>query len=325
VKSPADIAGALLRSRTVLALVGPTASGKTAVGVELARALGAEIISADSRQIYQHLDIGTAKPAPELLALVPHHFVDTMTPDREFSAGEFGLQGRDVVGDLFSRGRVPLVVGGAGLYVRSLLDGFFEGPGSDPDTRAALQKRLAERGMEDLLDQLRRVDPVTAGTIDPSKPRRVIRALEVYLLSGIPLSRLQSERRPRIDFSHVTYGLQWERQALYQNIERRCDEMLRAGLLEEVDRLATMGYDDRLNALNTVGYAEVFAFRRGEIDRAEMVRRMKQNSRNYAKRQVTWFKRDHSIRWVDGARGASDVAEEILRDLSVKGTQAACG
>ena len=314
--SPADISAALLRSRLVVALVGPTASGKTAVSIELARALDAEIISADSRQVYRHLDIGTAKPSRELRSLIPHHFVDELTPDRDFSAGEFGARGRERIANLFSRGRVALVVGGSGLYVKSLLDGFFEGPGSDPETRAELERRLAAEGVDSLLNELRKVDPAFAAAVDPTKPRRIVRALEVYRLTGTPLSTHQTEMRPTLDYSHVSYGLRWERAELYKRIERRCDEMIKTGLLDEVERLAQLGYTDGLNALNTVGYAEVFAHRRGELGFAEMVQRMKQNSRNYAKRQMTWFRKDPRIRWIDAASPAEEVAREILADLS---------
>lgn len=316
VTSPADISAALLRSRLVIALVGPTASGKTAVSVELARALNVEIISADSRQVYRFLDIGTAKPSSKVRSLIPHHFVDELTPDRDFSAGEFGMRGREVIADIFSRGRVVLVVGGSGLYVKSLLDGFFDGPGSDPETRAELEKRLAAEGVDSLMNELREVDPEFAAAVDPTKPRRIVRALEVYRLTGTPLSTHHADMRPKLDFSHIAYGLRWERAELYRRIEERCDEMIRTGLLEEIDHLAKLGYTDSLNALNTVGYAEAFAHRRGELGFDDMVRLMKQNTRNYAKRQMTWFRKDPRIRWIDASRRAEQVAREILADLS---------
>ncbi|MCK5573482.1 MAG: tRNA (adenosine(37)-N6)-dimethylallyltransferase MiaA, partial [Bacteroidetes bacterium] len=175
----------------VLVLVGPTASGKTEVSIHLARTLGGEIVSADSRQVYRYLDIGTAKPDPALRKAVPHHFVDYLLPDEEFSAGEFGGQARRVIGEIMARGRTPIVVGGAGLYVRSLIDGLFEGPGPNKELRRVFQQRVDGGGVLDLLEELRAVDPEMAASADPTKPRRIIRALEVYHTTGEPLSVLQ--------------------------------------------------------------------------------------------------------------------------------------
>jgi tRNA dimethylallyltransferase len=301
------------RSRTVLVLVGPTASGKTAVGAALAELLRGEVISADSRQVYRYLDIGTAKPSGEILASVPHHFVDEIPPDRDFSAGEFGERGRGVIEELFSRGRIPIVVGGSGLYIQSLVDGFFEGPGADRELRSSLERRLAEEGVDTLFAELERVDPEYAAKVDRTKPRRIIRALEVFVLTGEPISRRQKESRMEIRFAAEMFGLEWDRIDLYRRINARCDEMLRAGLLDEVERLEARGYGPELNALNTVGYAEAFAYRSGRISYDEMVRLFKQNSRRYAKRQMTWFRRDRRIRWIrmDEHRIPGDVASEI--------------
>ena len=301
------------RSRTVLVLVGPTASGKTAVGAALAESLRGEIISADSRQVYRYLDIGTAKPTRELRARVPHHFVDEILPDRVFSAGEFGARGREVVEQIFSRGRMPIVVGGSGLYIQSLVDGFFEGPGADRELRASLERRLADEGVGGLLRELERVDPAYAAVVDRTKTRRIIRGLEVFALTGEPISRRQKEARMEIAFTVQMFGLEWDRAVLYRRINARCDDMLRAGLLDEVERLEARGYGAGLNALNTVGYAEAFAYRSGRISYDEMVRLLKQNSRRYAKRQMTWFRRDPRIRWIrmDERRTPEDAAAEI--------------
>jgi tRNA dimethylallyltransferase len=303
--------------RSVLVLVGPTASGKSAVGLELARRLNGEILSADSRQVYRFLDVGTAKPSPTDRLEVPHHFVDELDPDADYSAGDFGIRGRDVIDKIFRRGRTPLVVGGSGLYVQSLIDGFFEGPGADPEFREILERRLKSAGVGALVEELRRIDPEAAERIDPTKPRRVIRALEVYHLTGAPLSRIQREQKLTIDFEPRLYGLLWDRRDLYARIERRCDQMIGAGLLAEVEALEKRGYTDRLNALNTVGYAEVFAYRRGETSYEEMLRLFKQNSRRYAKRQLTWFRRDSRVQWVAMVepRLVADVAAQIAGDF----------
>ncbi|MDH3251292.1 MAG: tRNA (adenosine(37)-N6)-dimethylallyltransferase MiaA, partial [Ignavibacteria bacterium] len=276
----------------VLALVGPTASGKSAIAMVLAEMLDGEIISADSRQVYRFLNIGTAKPSVEDRRRIPHHFIDELTPDRDFDAGAFGVEARKRITEILDRKRSPIVVGGSGLYVQSLIDGFFEGPGADKAFRSRLEAMVEEGNVGELISQLAAVDPETAATADPSKPRRIIRALEVFHLTGQPLSHHHSNRPVVIPFTPVLFGLAWERRVLYERINARCESMLHEGLLDEVDRLAGLGYTPLLNALNTVGYAEAFAFRQGEITYEEMVRLFKQNSRRYAKRQLTWFRRD---------------------------------
>ena len=283
----------------VLILVGPTASGKTGVARAIASRRAVEIVSADSRQIYRHLTIGTAKPSPADLSAVPYHFVDIVDPDVPYSAGEFGRAGRAAIDGILSRGRSPLVVGGSGLYIRSLIDGLFDGPGAEPQVRAALERELDERGITALLEELRRVDPEIGGRISPTNPRRIIRALEVYRTTGTPLSSYQRMGRVETKFDPLFVGLRWGREELYRRIEDRCLEMLEGGLLHEVESLRERGYGPELNALQTVGYAEAFRHLAGEIAHEEMVRLFKQNSRRYAKRQMTWFNADPRIQWID--------------------------
>jgi tRNA dimethylallyltransferase len=297
-EDPGTLRRELIARRQVVAIVGPTASGKTALGLRLARRLGGAIVSADSRQVYRHLDIGTAKPTREERGEVPHHFIDILDPPQEYNAGLFGSQAREVVEHLFATEILPIIVGGSGLYVRSLVDGFFNGPGADPEFRTVMEARLQRGELPLLLEELRRVDPRTAAGIDPTKPRRIVRALEVFHTTGIPLSVLQKQEKPTIGFTTIPCGLYTERRALYAAIEGRVDAMLQQGLLDEVHRLQAMGYDRRLNALNTVGYAEPFAYLAGEIDEAEMVRLLKRNTRRYAKRQMTWFSADRRVLWI---------------------------
>ena len=306
---------------TVLVLVGPTASGKSGVALLLAAALGGEIVSADSRQVFRRLDIGTAKPTPAERARIPHHMIDIRSPGEPFSAGSYGDEARDAVAEILRRGRLPIVAGGSGLYVRALIDGFFEGPAADGEFRARAEERIAEGEFPAMLEELRRVDPEAASRIDPTKPRRIIRALEVYHSTGIPMSHLHDIPRPAPAFRALQYGLMWEREELYRRINERCDAMIAAGLLDEVRSLAAGGWDESCNALNSVGYKEAFAFLRGEIDRDEMLRLFRQNSRRYAKRQMTWFRRDSRIRWIP--MGGRTPPEEAARGIGALFAQSA--
>ena len=282
----------------VLAIVGPTASGKTTLSILLAEKLHSEIISADSRQIYKFLNIGTAKPTPEDLRRIPHHFIDVLDPDQEYNAAEYGKQARSKIEELLKRGIQPIIVGGSGLYIRAIIDGFFQGPGKDSEIRESLEQESQKYGAEMLFEKLKRIDPVSAAKMDASKVRRVIRALEVYYTTGKQISDLHSSQETRAPFEVLQYALEWERKTLYERINHRIDEMIENGLVEEVRELKTRGYLSGMNALNTVGYKETFDFIEGKLTKEEMVRLIKQNSRHFAKRQLTWFRADKRIRWI---------------------------
>jgi len=305
------------RGRTVLVLTGPTASGKTRIALLIARNLDAEIVSADSRQVYKYMDVGTAKPSPEERQLVKHHFVDELNPDQEFNAGEFGKAGRKIIDDILSRHKLPLVVGGSGLYIRSLVDGFFEGPSADKTLRRALYDRLKVEGHQALLSELRKIDPVSASQMLPANTRRIVRALEVHQLTGTPISELQ--RCPvKINLVPCFAGLLWDRKLLYERINKRVDNMIEHGLVEEAKRLQSRGYSRTLNAFQTVGYKEAFDYVAGYITCERMVDLIKQNSRRFAKRQLTWFRRDNRIRWFgvadedDFPKVASSISDYFL-------------
>jgi tRNA dimethylallyltransferase len=308
-----DRGSAARASPVVPVLVGPTASGKTETALRLAAALGAEIISADSRQIYRFMDIGTAKPTPAERWRVPHHFIDERDPDETFSAGEFGSQARERVGQILGRGNVPLVVGGSGLYLRSLIDGLFEGPGAHPRLRGLLEERVRAGGISELLEELRSVDAEAARGASAATPRRIIRALEVYHATGVPLTTHQRQSRPLIAFRPMLVGLAWDRPELHGRIEARCEAMISAGLLKEIESLEAMGYDSSCNALNTVGYVEMSAYRRGQITWQEARERFMRNTRRYAKRQMTWFRADRRILWLpmSGSFGPDSAAKLI--------------
>jgi tRNA dimethylallyltransferase len=285
-----------LKNRRILAIVGPTASGKTPISLLLAKILNGEIVSADSRQIFKYLDIGTAKPAAMDRKRVPHHFIDFLDPKDEYSAGLFSADVKKVVKDLFDRGKVPILVGGSGLYIKAAIDGIFGGPGRDLEIRARLEEQLRTAGLEPLLDTLGKVDPIVLQRMKEITPRRVIRALEVFSITGKPRSEYHSEQGNIPAYQSIQFGLEWERRELYSRINRRVDSMISDGLVDEVQRLAGMGYDRHLNALNTVGYKEVFDYLEGTVNRETMIELIKRNTRRFAKRQITWFRADKRIR-----------------------------
>ena len=231
-----------------------------------------------------------------------------------YDSGEFGKRGREVIDDIFDRNKIPIVVGGSGLYIRALIDGFFEGPAADPGLRAALYREAQESGNERMLRALAEVDPEAARGMLPSNIRRIVRALEVYKLTGSTISELHKSVLP-VSFTPAFFGLRWERRVLYRRIDERVDRMLEGGLMDEVLKLQRLGYSSKLNALQTVGYKEAFEQLEGKTTLEVMAALIKRNSRRYAKRQMTWFRRDTRIEWCD-VRGESElprIAEEIER------------
>ncbi len=283
----------------ILVIVGPTASGKTALALAIASKVPSEIISADSRQIYKHLTIGTAKPDRVELGLVPHHFIDHLEPDQKFNAGDFQEQGRKTISDILQRRKLPIVVGGTGLYIQAVVDGFFEQPMISGEVRGMLEARLAQLGKDALYKDLQAIDPLSAKTMDATKYRRVVRSLEVFYETGTPMSKFHEQHKIKKIFNAHFVGVRWERSKLYDRINRRVEKMMSAGFLEEVKQIIKMGYDDRYQSLQTVGYKEVFAYFRNEITEERMIELMKQNTRRFAKRQMTWFRKEERIEWFE--------------------------
>ncbi|MDE2999421.1 MAG: tRNA (adenosine(37)-N6)-dimethylallyltransferase MiaA [Gemmatimonadota bacterium] len=293
--------------------MGPTASGKTRVGVALARALGGEVVSADARQVYRYMDIGTAKPTTEERTLARHHMLDVVNPDENYSAGHYADGASAAIESILERNRVPILVGGSGLYLKAALDGF----SPLPRTPRAVRERLLDEAVEDpagVHRRLREVDPVTARRLHANDTKRIVRALEVFELTGRPISVLHEapSKRPR-DWRVEWFGLAMDRALLYRRIEERVDRMITAGLVDEVRELNRLGYSRELNALNTFGYREVFSHLDGELDLAETASRIKMGTRRYAKRQLTWFRKDTRVRWID--TGESDAPAVILKHL----------
>ena len=303
-------------SPSLIAVVGPTASGKTALAIRIAQELESEIISADSMQFYRGMEIGSGAPTPEQLAAVPHHFVGFLDPSDDFSAGMFETQARAIVERLNGEGKIAVVVGGSGLYVSALIDGLFPGPGKDESIRQQLHDQAEESGgVAKLYARLQEVDPDYARTINANDLRRVVRALEVHAITGTPLSVLHREHREATEsMDAVQVALDWPRDVLYARIESRIDDMLQRGLVAEVQTLLDNGHAANIERLRSLGYREIAAHLRGEMSLEEAVELMKRNTRRFAKRQLTWFNSDDRIEWIEITAECTedDLVEEAL-------------
>jgi tRNA dimethylallyltransferase len=288
-----------VRCKPVVVLVGPTAVGKSRVAVEVAKAFETEVLTADSRQVYRGMDIGTDKPTPEERQGIPHRLIDLVNPDESFNAGLYRRQALDEIERLYRDCRLPLVVGGTGLYVRTLLKGLCDAPPADPIVRGALQQEAKDHGHDRLYARLVAVDPVVAARLHPRDESKVIRALEVHRVSGRRMSEYQQEHgfaeRP---FSALIIGLNRDRDALYRHIEERIDWQLAHGLIEETNQLLAQGYRRDSAAMKGLGYRQVGEHLAGEYDATEMVRRFKRDTRHYSKRQMTWFRKEPGIQWL---------------------------
>ncbi len=301
----------------VIILLGPTASGKTTLSILLAQALQTEILSADSMQIYRGMDIGTAKPSKEELSKVLHHMIDIVEPSERFSVGQYIRMVIPIINRLHSQGKIPLVVGGTGLYIRAMTQGLFE----VPDPPEGLRERLKEMASQDpqaLYTELRRLDPDRAKQLNPSDLRRIIRALEVILTTGKPMSELQRDLTERLPYKFIKVGITRDRKELYRMIEQRVDEMFRQGLVEEVRRLLEKNPSEV--ALQAIGYKEVVAYIEGRATLEETIKAVKKATKAYAKRQFTWFKKEPSVQWVDitGLHKPEDIFRKVVQETRLK-------
>ncbi len=311
--------------RRLLAIVGPTATGKSGVGILVAQAIGGEIVSADSMQVYRGMDIGTAKPTAEQRARVPHHLIDVIDPDESFSVADYRDRADAALKDIWQRGKQPLLVGGSGLYVRAVLyEMDFLAP-PDPDLRRQFAEEARSKGLATLYERLSNADPAAAARIHPNDEKRIIRALEVAKSRGIEESesRELDERKlsEKVDqrwasrYNTRQFGLALPRDEMYRRIEARVDAMIAAGLVGEVRGLIERGYGPDLVSMKGLGYAQIARYLRGEMTLEDAVARLKRDTRRFAKRQLTWFRADPSIEWidVDQAGGPAGTAEAILR------------
>ena len=302
----------MLESPLVI-IVGPTASGKTALSIALATDFGGEIVNCDSVAVYREFEIGTAKPDREQRQAVSHHLIDIVSPTQAFTAGDYSRAARRVLAEIAARGALPIVVGGTGLYLRALLQGLFEGPPRSEELRSRLRDRAAERRPGYLHRILRRLDRVASKKIHANDDSKIIRAIEVSLLARRPMTELWEEGRdPLKGFRILCIGLDPDRAALYARINERAEEMFANGLVDETSAL-TSKYGDSAPALGSLGYKQAAQFLRGEISRDEAVRASQQGHRNYAKRQMTWFRREPEVRWIQGFGDSGAVKQEANR------------
>ncbi|WP_242868825.1 tRNA (adenosine(37)-N6)-dimethylallyltransferase MiaA [Desulfotomaculum copahuensis] len=303
----------------LLVIAGPTATGKTALAVALAGQLNGEVVSADSMLVYRGMDIGTAKPSMAERRGIPHHLIDVVDPDQDYNVALYQRQARDCIEDIHRRGKLPLLAGGTGLYIRAVIDHFtFTPAGVDPAFRRQMQELAVREGPSAVHRLLAAVDAGAAVRIHPNNLKRVIRALEVHHLTGRSMSAFRDRNEGKNDYRPVMFGLAMERAALYRRVEARVEEMLGAGLIEEVKGLLNRGYGPQLPAMQGLGYKEIAAFLRGECSREEAVELLKKNTRRFAKRQYTWFRADKRITWLDveAYSGPAAMAQEINQRLA---------
>ena len=287
------------KSKFLIVVAGPTAVGKTDLSIRLAQHFKTVILSADSRQFFRELNIGTAKPTPEEQQGVTHYFIDSHSISEEYNAGQFEADALELLDRVFKEKDVAILTGGSGLYVRALCEGMDEMPEVAPEIREELNRKLETEGLETLCQQLEKLDPEYFAQVDKANPQRVVRALEVCMASGKPYSFFRNQQRKPRPFGIIKIGLTRPREELYQRIDLRMDQMLAQGLLEEAKSL--LPYRQH-NALQTVGYTEIFGFLDGEYDWEEAVRLLKRNSRRYAKRQLTWFRKDPEFTWFEASQ-----------------------
>lgn len=288
---------------TLPVVVGPTACGKTDTAVALAKILDGEIISADSMQIYKHMDIGTAKPTFQEMQDIPHHLIDCVAPDEAYSVAQFKEDALACVADIIQRGKIPIIAGGTGLYINALtLPWGFREKDTDPEVRKQLEEECARIGNQAFYDKLKAVDPKACETIHPNNTKRVVRALEIYTVTGKTKSDLDAEaQQEALPYDYVLMGIAMERQALYTRIDKRVDGMIAKGLTDEVKNLLEAGYGRDLIAMKAIGYKEFFPYFDREQSLDEAVYILKRDTRHFAKRQLTWFRRDERIQWFDRA------------------------
>ena len=302
----------------LVVIVGPTAVGKTEVGIRLADKIGGEVISGDSMQVYKNMDIGTAKPTEQEMAGIPHHLINVVAPGEEFNVAKFQEMAEKCIEMIVEKGKIPILAGGTGLYVRSVIDVYdFTPPGGDNSLRSKLLTLAGEKGNGYLVEMLEKVDLAAAKRIHPNDTRRLVRALEVYKTLGRPISEFQSvSGKAKLKYNLAYFGLYMNRQKLYEKVEKRVDLMMEKGLVNEVSGLVEKGYGPEHTSMQALGYKEILYYFSGFCTLGEAAALIKRNSRRFAKRQMTWFKRDSRIIWYDVEKYNS--LEEIANEIAAR-------
>ncbi|MEN2766366.1 tRNA (adenosine(37)-N6)-dimethylallyltransferase MiaA [Ornithinibacillus xuwenensis] len=301
----------------VIAIVGPTAVGKTKLSIEVAKKINGEIISGDSMQVYKGMDIGTAKIKPEEMQGIPHHMIDIKEPNEDFSVADFQYYVQKYISEITSRNHIPIIVGGSGLYIQAVLNDYnFSNEKRDDALTKQLENEMEESGIELLFNRLKRLDPVQASRIHPNNYRRVIRALEIYEKTGLTMTEYQQQQSKDSPYDSLLIGLEMERELLYERINLRIDMMIRDGLLEEVKALMEQGFEN-YQSMKAIGYKELIPYFNGEAALEDSIHLLKRNSRRYAKRQYTWFKNKMDVNWYNfSASSINEKFSDIFVDLA---------
>lgn len=295
----------------VIVIVGPTASGKSDCAIELAKRIDGEIVSADSMQIYKEMDIGTAKVTDEEMSGVKHYMINIVNPDEDFNVAMYKKMAEEALEEIASKGKMPIVVGGTGLYINTLVNGIeFSEIDKDEEYRKELEKKVSVEGIDGIYEELKSVDPEAANIIDKNNVRRVIRALEIYKVTGKTKTELDKESIKETKFDFLMYGIKTDREELYNRINKRIDYMMEQGLVSEVEEL-NKKYKMSKTALQGLGYKEVIEYINGNCNYDEMIEKLKMETRRYAKRQITWFKRDERITWVPKEKMVDVIMQQI--------------
>ncbi|MEO0142485.1 MAG: tRNA (adenosine(37)-N6)-dimethylallyltransferase MiaA [candidate division WOR-3 bacterium] len=302
-------------AQKILTVIGPTGVGKTKFVVKLAKFVNGEIISADSRQVYKHLNIGTAKPTSEELNGIPIHLIDIVLPDENYSCGQFARDAERKIEEVKKRERVPIICGGTGLYIKALFEPLHILPQSDKRIKEILNNILKEKGISFLYQRLLEVDPHWARSIKPNDRQRIMRGLEVYEITGKPLSSIIKNQKPPPKFQPFYIGLLIPREELYKKIDARFDQMIQTGLVDEVKGILDMGYDPACPGLKTIGYKEIVDYILGNCSLPDAIRKAKQHTRNLAKRQITWFSKILGVKWYKP--DVVDLIPQILQEYQI--------
>ncbi len=298
----------------VIVVCGPTASGKTGLAIDIAKKYNGEIVSADSMQIYKYMDIGTAKPTPHEREEAVHHLIDFLEPDEEFSVADYTPLAHKTIEDIVKRGKLPIIAGGTGLYINSVInDVTFGEIDTDYKLREELEEKAKVEGVNTLVDELKTFDPISATKIHPNNLRRIIRAIEFYRITGTPISKHQEmTKEVKSRYNPLMLMVEHDREKLYERINLRVDIMIQEGLIDEVKRLMDMGYGTSLNSMKGIGYKEIMGALNGEYSIDEAIEVIKLGSRHYAKRQLTWFRRDERINYISAQKNVFDEAQILI-------------